>query len=238
MSTKNERDYKELNNEEIKKYFEDSKIEYIPNKKISEKQFNENISKILKPNINIKNNSNINISEEKYIPKVSDPYKRLLNIKSKLIQNKLNIDNIISKYNDINSKVDLNDINNYSLFFSNLHKYKSKIDSFINYDIIKKNQNKLNESDSSCEESEDDEQKKTEKKHENQIKNMENKKIILKKREENEKLLKQIEESPNTLFRDNTEINSLGEKYTSLSNNLISKLNNINEDMNTFLQIK
>ena len=61
--------------------------------------------------------------------------------------------------------------------------------------------------------------KKTEKKHENQIKNMENKKIILKKREENEKLLKQIEESPNTLFRDNTEINSLGEKYTSLSNN-------------------
>ena len=147
MSTKNERDYKELNNEVIKKYFEDSKIEYIPNKKISEKQFNENISKILKPNINIKNNSNINISEEKYIPKVSDPYKRLLNIKSKLIQNKLNIDNIISKYNDINSKVDLNDINNYSLFFSNLHKYKSKIDSFINYDIIKKNQNKLNESD-------------------------------------------------------------------------------------------
>ena len=67
---------------------------------------------------------------------------------------------------------------------------------------------------------------------------MENKKIILKKREENEKLLKQIEESPNTLFRDNTEINSLGEKYTSLSNSLISKLNNINEDMNTFLQIK
>jgi hypothetical protein len=70
MSTKNERDYKELNNEVIKKYFEDSKIEYIPNKKISEKQFNENMSKILKPNINIKNNSNINISEEKYIPKV------------------------------------------------------------------------------------------------------------------------------------------------------------------------
>ena len=72
MSTKNERDYKELNNEEIKKYFEDSKIDFTPNEKISEKQFNENIPNLLKPNININSNLNSNLSEEKYIQNVSD----------------------------------------------------------------------------------------------------------------------------------------------------------------------
>ena len=141
MTEKNEIDYKKLNEGEMKKYFEDSKIEYIPNKKISEKQFNENISKILKPNINDKINSNS--SEEKYIQKVSDPYRHLLSLKSQLLQNKNNIDEMISKYNNINSKVDLNDINNYSLLFSNLQKYKSKIDSLLNYDIIERNQNKV-----------------------------------------------------------------------------------------------
>ena len=143
MTEKNEIDYKKLNEEEMKKYFEDSKVEYIPNKKITEKQFNENISKILKPNINDKINSNS--SEEKYIEKVSDPYRHLLSLKSQLLQNKNYIDEMISKYNNINSKVDLNDINNYSLLFSNLQKYKSKIDSLLNYDIIERNQNKVEE---------------------------------------------------------------------------------------------
>jgi len=36
-----------INEEEIRKYYQDIKIEYIPNKKITEKQFNENLSKIL-----------------------------------------------------------------------------------------------------------------------------------------------------------------------------------------------
>ena len=164
MSEKNEMDYKKLNEEEMKKYFEDTKIEYVPNKKISEKQFNENISKILKPNITDKINSNS--SEEKYIQKVSDPYRHLLSLKSQLLENKNNIDKIISQYNNIHSKIDLNDINNYSLLFSNLQKYKSKIDSLLNYDLIEKNQNKIEEeSDSdSEEEGSDDEKKKTAKK--------------------------------------------------------------------------
>jgi len=75
MTTKIENDFKKLNEEEIRKYYQDIKIEYIPNKKITEKQFNENLSKILKPNINIKTNSNHYSSEEKYISKTSDPYK-------------------------------------------------------------------------------------------------------------------------------------------------------------------
>ena len=238
MSEKNEMDYKKLNEEEMKKYFEDTKIEYVPNKKISEKQFNENISKILKPNITDKINSNS--SEEKYIQKVSDPYRHLLSLKSQLLENKNNIDKIISQYNNIHSKIDLNDINNYSLLFSNLQKYKSKIDSLLNYDLIEKNQNKVEEeSDSdSEEEGSEDEKKKTAKKNENKIKNEENKKNILKKREENEKLLKKIEESTSSLFRTTAGTNSLNEKNISLTNNLISKLATINEEMDSFLKLK
>jgi hypothetical protein len=238
MTEKNEMDYKKLNEEEMKKYFEDSKVEYIPNKKITEKQFNENISKILKPNINDKINSNS--SEEKYIEKVSDPYRHLLSLKSQLLQNKNNIDEMISKYNNINSKVDLNDINNYSLLFSNLQKYKSKIDSLLNYDIIERNQNKVEEeSDSDSEEEDsDDEKKKSQKKNENKAKNEENKKNIIKRREENEKLLKQIEESTSSLFRTSPGTNSLNENNISLTNHLISKLDSINEEMDTFLKLK
>ena len=236
MSTKNENDFKKINEEEIRKYYQDIKIEYIPNKKITEKQFNENLSKILKPNINIETNSNHYSSEEKYISKTSDPYKHLLNIKSKLLQNKENIDRTIFKYNDIKSKIDLNDINNYSLLFSNLQKYKSKVDYFLNYDIIKKNQN--NESESDSEEIDEDEDKKNKKKEENGTKNKENQKNILKKREENENLLKQIEESSSSLFRKNFGINSLNEKYSSITNNLISKLNNIDSEVEKITKLK
>ena len=238
MSTRNENDLKKLNQEEIRKYYHDINIEYIPNKKITEKQFNENISKILKPNINIKTNSNHYSSEEKYISKTSDPYKHLLNLKSKLLQNKENIDRTISKYNDIKSKIDLNDVNNYSLLFSNLQKYKSKIDYFLNYDIIKKNQNNQTESESDSEEIDEDEDKKNKKKEEKEIKHKEKQKNILKKREENENLLKQIEESPSSLFRKNFGINSLNEKYSSITNNLISKLNNIDSEVDKFTKLK
>ena len=160
MSKKSESDFKRLNEEEIRKYYQDIKIDYIPNKKISEKQFNENLSKILKPNINIKTNSKHYSSEETYISKTSDPYKHLLNLKSKLLQNKENIDRTISKYNDIKSKIDLSDINNYSLLFSNLQKFKTKIDYFLNYDIIKKNQNNQSGSESDSDEIDEDETKK------------------------------------------------------------------------------
>ena len=137
------------------------------------------------------------------------------------------MDKIITNYNDINSKINLDDVDNYSLLFSNCQKYKSKIDSLLNYDIIKKNQNKEeSESDSDSEESSDGEDKKSKKKLENKVKKENKKNEIIKKREENEKLLKQIEENKETIFRKNTEINS------SLDINTILKIKNIIESFN------
>ena len=229
-------DYQKINTEEIKKYYEDSKIEFNPKVKITEKQFNDNISKLIKPNINI--NSNSYTSEQEYIPKVSDPFKRMQQLKVELLQNKNDIDNAISKYNDISSKVDISDINNYSILYSNAQKYKNKVDSFINYDIIKNRLNKKDMDSESDSEDEDDEQKKAEKAKENKAKKEENKNNILKKREENEKILKELEENSSILFKESENVKSINEKYDILSNNLISKLNNIDSDLNLYMKYK
>ena len=160
-------DYKQINSKEIKEYFEDSKIDYKPNTIISEKEFYENLPKLIKPNINI--SSKTYTSDEKYIEKKSDPYQRLLQLKYQLLENKNDIDEAISNYNDISSKIDISDIGNYSLLYSNALKYKNKIDSFLNYDIIKKRKEQKGiDSDSS--ESDEDEQKKLEKANQNKIK--------------------------------------------------------------------
>ena len=235
MSNEENIDYQKLNSENIKQYFEDTKIEYKPNTKITDEEFNKNLPKLIKPNIKI--NSKTYTSDEEYIEKVSDPYKRLIQLKHKLLENKNNIDETISKYNDINSQVDTSDINNYSLLYSNAIKYKNKIDSFLNYDLINKmiNQKGL---DSDSESSDEDEQKKLEKSKENKLKKEENKKNILKKREENGKILKQLEENSNILFKESENIKSINEKYNILSNNLVSKLNDINSDLNLYMKYK
>ena len=237
MTEENPIDYKKMNEEEIKKYLEDTKIEYDASKKITEKEFNQNLSKLIKPNTNVSANSFEGDSE--YIPKVSDPYKRLLQLKTELLKNKSDIDEAISKYNDISSKIDISDINNYSLLYSNIQNYKNKIDSFLNYDIIKKRQNKKwdEESESDSDE-DDDEQKKQEKAKQNKIQNEEKKKNILKQREEDEKLLKQLEENKDILFKEKVEIKSSYENYNNLTNNLISKLNNIDSDLNLYMKYK
>ena len=228
-------DYKQINSKEIKEYFEDSKIDYKPNTIISEKEFYENLPKLIKPNINI--SSKTYTSDEKYIEKKSDPYQRLLQLKYQLLENKNDIDEAISNYNDISSKIDISDIGNYSLLYSNALKYKNKIDSFLNYDIIKKRKEQKGiDSDSS--ESDEDEQKKLEKANQNKIKNEENKKNILSKREENEKILKQLEENASILFKESENIKSINEKYNILSNNLVSKLNDINSDLNLYMKYK
>ena len=235
MSNEENIDYQKLNSENIKQYFEDTKIEYEPNTKITDEEFNKNLPKLIKPNINI--NSKTYTSDEEYIEKLSDPYKRLIQLKHKLLENKNNIDEIISKYNDINSHVDISDINNYSLLYSNAINYKNKIDSFLNYDLINKmiSQKGL---DSDSESSDEDEQKKLEKSKENKLKKEENKKNILKKREENGKILKQLEENSNILFKESENIKSINEKYNILSNNLVSKLNDINSDLNLYMKYK
>ena len=237
MSKEDNIDYKKLNEEEIQKYFQDTKIDYNPNIKLTEKQFNDNISKLIKPNINISSKSYT--LDEEYIPKVSDPYKRLQSLKAELLQNKNDIDNAVSKYNDISFQTDISDNNNYSILYSNALRFKNKIDSFINYDIIKKKLNqKGKESDSDSDEEDEDEQKKAEKAKEKKLKHEENKKNILQKREENEKILKQLEENANILFKDSENIKSINEKYNILSNNLISKLNNIDSDLNLYMKYK
>jgi len=237
MTEENPLDYKKLNEEEIRKNLEDIKIEYDSSKKITEKEFNQNLAKLIKPNINVISNSFEGDSQ--YIPKVSDPYKRLLQLKTELLKNKSDIDEVISKYNDISSKINTSDSNNYSLLYSNAQKSKNKIDSFINYDIIKKRQmNKGYDSDSDSDLEEEDEQKKLEKAKERQQKNEEKKQNILNKREENEKMLKQLEENADILFKENGNAKSINEKYYILANNILSKLNTIDSDLNVYMKYK
>lgn len=236
MSNEEPKDYKQLNVEENEKYYHGEKFEYDPKKKITEKEFNENITKLIAPHKDI--NSNSKTENDKYIPKESDPYKRMLQLKTELLQNKNNIDKIISQYNDISSQMNISDINNYSLLYSNVHNCKNKIDSFINYDIIQKFiNNKYYDSDSDSDE-EDDEQKKAEKAKQINIKHKENQENILKKREENEKILKQLEENESIMFKGNENIKSINEKYNILANNLISKINSIDSDLNSFTKYK
>ena len=237
MSNEENIDFKKLNSEEKQKYFQDSKIEFNPKSKITEKQFNDIIPKLIKPNINI--NSNSYSIDQEYIPKVSDPYKRIQQLKIDLLQNKADIDRAISKYKDISSLIDISDINNYSLLYSNAQKYKNRIDSFINYDIIKKRLNqKDNDSDSESEDEDEDEQKKAEKLKQIKQKYEENKQNILKTREENEKILKELEQNTDILFKEKENIKSIKEKYDILSNDLISKLNNIDSNLNLYMKYK
>jgi hypothetical protein len=162
----------------------------------------------------------------------------MLQLKTELLQNKNNIDKIISQYNDISSQMNISDIDNYSLLYSNVQNCKNKIDSFINYDIIQKFvNNKYYDSDSDSDE-EDDEQKKAEKTKQINIKHKENQENILKKREENEKILKQLEENESIMFKGNENIKSINEKYNILANNLISKINSIDSDLNSFTKYK
>ena len=61
---------------------------------------------------------------------------------------------------------------------------------------------------------------------------------ILKTREENEKILKELEENTDILFKEKENIKSIKEKYDILSNDLISKLNNIDSNLNLYMKYK
>ena len=237
MSNEESLDYKKLNLEESAKYYKKAKIEYDPKKKLTEKEFNESISKLITPNKDI--NSNLKTESDNYIPKESDPYKRMIQLKTELLQNKDNIDKIISQYNDLSSQINISDINNYSLLYSNAQNCKNKIDSFLNYDIIKKGIIKKGyDSDSDSDEEEETEQKKAEKVKQMNIQNQQNQENIMKKREENVKILKQLEENEKIIFKENEKIKSINEKYNFLANNLISKINSIDTDLNSFTKYK
>ena len=182
-----------LNKEIVKKLFDDRKFNFKDENNLTEEEYKINENKFLQPDLNI--NINNFETEEEYIPKKTDPYKRILELKNKLIKNKYLIDNMINKYND--TSIIKNNIN-YSELLSNLNSNKKKLDAFINYDLF----NKRNDS----EEEEEEEEKK------------ENK-------------------------NNNTEkYYSIYDKYDRLSDNLLSKIkdieNNILNDKNKEIEYK
>ena len=182
-----------LNKEIVKKLFDDRQFNFKDENNLTEEEYKINENKFLQPDLNI--NINNFETEEEYIPKKTDPYKRILELKNKLIKNKYLIDNMINKYND--TSIIKNNIN-YSELLSNLNSNKKKLDAFINYDLF----NKRNDS----EEEEEEEEKK------------ENK-------------------------NNNTEkYYSIYDKYDRLSDNLLSKIkdieNNILNDKNKEIEYK
>ena len=184
-----------LNKEIVKKLFDDRKFNFKDENNLTEEEYKINENKFLQPDLNI--NINNFETEEEYIPKKTDPYKRILELKNKLIKNKYLIDNMINKYND--TSIIKNNIN-YSELLSNLNSNKKKLDAFINYDLFNKRK------DSEEEEEEEEEEKK------------ENK-------------------------NNNTEkYYSIYDKYDRLSDNLLSKIkdieNNILNDKNKEIEYK
>ena len=182
-----------LNKEIVKKLFDDRKFNFKDENNLTEEEYKINENKFLQPDLNV--NINNFETEEEYIPKKTDPYKRILELKNKLIKNKYLIDNMINKYND--TSIIKNNIN-YSELLSNLNSNKKKLDAFINYDLF----NKRNDS----EEEEEEEEKK------------ENKNNITEK------------------------YYSIYDKYDRLSDNLLSKIkdieNNILNDKNKEIEYK
>lgn len=146
--------FKNLNGEIQNKFFSDTNfILEEKTQKMTERQFQENINKILKPDINSK--KGIFTTDNEYIPKTTDPYKRILQIKIELIKNQSDIEKAMEKFNNTPSKKNDKDIGGYSNLFSNVHNSKIKIDAFINYDLFEKK----NESDSDSESDESDSEK-------------------------------------------------------------------------------
>ena len=141
-------DFDKLNKEIRDKMFADIDFEGKNKEKLSEKEFNININKILKPDIHLENKEYFS-TEDEYIPKTTDPYKRLAELKRELFENYAEINLAASKFKDlsfVNSNKD-----KYTSLFTYLNNNKQKIDAFINYDLF----NRIDESDQSRDEDDD-----------------------------------------------------------------------------------
>ena len=186
-----------LNEETAKKMFNDYEFEAKDINNLSEKEFNKNLNKFIKPDQNI--NSIDYYTEETYLQKKTDPYKRILELKNDLINNKNEIDNSIKKFNNLSF---IANTNNYSLLFNNSNSIKNKVDAFINYNYF----NSLDEIESDSEEKDD-----------LSSENSGN--------EGEEKEKKKEEKKPKE------KVYSIFGKYTRISENLLNKLKNINNDI-------
>ena len=123
-------DIDKLNKEIIEQSFKDRKFDLKDENNLTEEEYKINEIKFLKPDLNITNEFE---TENEYIQKKTDPYKRILELKARLIENKSLIDSMINKFNDTSI---IDNINNYSELFTNIHTNKNKIDAFINYDLF------------------------------------------------------------------------------------------------------
>ncbi len=123
-------DIDKLNKEIIEQSFKDRKFDLKDENNLTEEEYKINEIKFLQPDLNITNEFE---TENEYIQKKTDPYKRILELKARLIENKSLIDSMINKFNDTSI---IDNINNYSELFTNIHTNKNKIDAFINYDLF------------------------------------------------------------------------------------------------------
>ena len=140
-------DIDKLNKILIEKSFEDRKFNIKDEKILTEEEYKINEIKFLQPDLDIKRNDFE--TENEYIPKKTDPYKRILELKVELIENKALIDSMVNKFNDTSI---IQNTNNYSELFSNININKKKIDAFIDYDLF----NNRNEDDSNNKEKNDE----------------------------------------------------------------------------------
>ena len=212
-------DFSNLNNDNIQKFFEDKFINN-QNQKLTEEQFYSDLKKMLKPDIS--SNSNEFSTDSIYIPKTSDPYKRLIQLKNELLSTKKEIDDNINNYNNISYLMNIN--NNYSNLYKNIQQCKNKIDSLIDYNLI----STINEYDSDS-----DNEEKTEIDNSKSSQNKLKMETITRKREENEKKLKKEEEENDIIFQDDLNLNSIYEKYNRISEHLLTKIKLMENDINS-----
>ena len=140
-------DIDKLNKILIEKSFEDRKFNIKDENNLTEEEYKINEIKFLQPDLSMEINNYE--TENEYIPKKTDPYKRILELKVELIENKALIDSMVNKFNDTSI---IQNTNNYSELFSNININKKKIDAFIDYDLF----NNRNEDDSNNKEKNDE----------------------------------------------------------------------------------
>ena len=97
-----------------------------------ESTFIHNVEAFMKPHDHSTTNDGIYTTEDEYVPKSTDMFKRLLQLKEDLMTTKKEIDNAVDKYND---NTMLKDVNAYSQMLDCFYNNKHTIDAFINYDV-------------------------------------------------------------------------------------------------------
>lgn len=97
-----------------------------------ESTFIHNVEAFMKPQDHSTTPDGIYTTEDEYVPKSTDMFKRLLQLKEDLMTTKKEIDSAVDKYND---NTMLKDVNAYSQMMDCFYNNKHTIDAFINYDV-------------------------------------------------------------------------------------------------------